>query len=192
MKNTKTIILVVLLLIVIATGAVFFAGTQMGIHQFVGSNPDTARLIGNSIIDYEIPNGYQEQGGRDIGPIQMVLIAASYPGAEFLSESTILVTTFPSGLGLSEGQFQQELRLASLRSSGEVSTMAYVGEGTGIVQGQKVVLKIYESFGEYDPPTRIVISSAFPGKSESIILMFAGPISKWDQLVIDDFMTSIK
>ncbi len=167
-------------------------GSQLGIHQFLGSNPESAREIAASMVDYTLPASCQEQGGRDIGIIKMVLITPGVQDPQFLDKNVFLLTTYPSVLGLSEDKFRQELQLATLRSAGNVSTMEFVREEAAIIQGEEITLEVYESFGAYDPPTRMVFSSVFPGKSDDIILVVAGPIALWDQEMVNRFIASIR
>ena len=70
--------------------------------------------------------------------------------------------------------------------------MAFVQKVATTIRGEKGTLHVYESFGEHDQPTRIVFSSAFPGKSDKIMIVFAGPIASWDQKVIGQFIASIE
>ena len=167
-------------------------GSQLGIHQFVGDNPESAKKIASSLLDYTLPAGYIEQGGRDLGVIKMVLITPEGLPPQFHLRHVILLTTYSKALGLSEDQFRQELRLAMLRSVNEVTTMEYIRDVTTTIRGEELTLKVYESFGEYDTPTRMMFSSAFPGKSGDVILGFAGPIGSWNQEIVNRFIESIK
>ena len=192
MKKTRVVVIVVLLVICVAFGATVLVGSQLGIHQFLGSNSDSAQEIATSMLDYTLPAGYLEQGGRDVGIIKMALITPGGQDPQFLTKNVILITTLPSVFGLTQDQFHQELRLAILRSATDVSTIEFVREGTTTIQGTEITLQVYESFGAHDPPTRMVFSSAFPGKSENVVLVFAGPIASWDQRTVDQFMKSIR
>jgi len=172
--------------------AIFLIGSQLSIDQFIGSNSKSARRIANTIIDYNLPPGYLEHGGRDVGIIKIAALTQDGQDPDIGARNLILLATHPSILGISGKQFSQELRLALLRSTEMVSTMEFVREEIRTIRGENTIFEIYESFGEYDPPTRIVLSSVFPGKSENIILVFAGPISTWDQQLVDNFISSIK
>jgi len=172
--------------------AIFLIGSQLSIDQFIGSNSKSARRIANTIIDYNLPPGYLEHGGRDVGIIKIAALTQDGQDPDIGARNLILLATHPSILGISGKQFSQELRLALLRSTEMVSTMEFVRDEIRTIRGENTIFEIYESFGEYDPPTRIVLSSVFPGKSENIILVFAGPISTWDQQLVDNFISSIK
>jgi len=171
---------------------ILIIGPQLGLHQFIGSNSETAYKIGRSMVEYTLPTGHHEQGGRDIEIIKMVLISPENEQGEFLGENVILISTYPSWFGLSEEKFQQELRLALLRSAENVSTMEFIREETISIQGNNVTLDIYESFGEYDVPTRMMFSSILPGKLDQLVIVFAGPIDAWNQRTVNQFLESIK
>lgn len=165
---------------------------DMSIDQFVGRNPEAARRIAVSLVDYTLPADFQEQGGRDIGVIKMAAITPGGQDLEIHARPVLLLTTIPTALGLNEEQFQQELRFSLLRSTKEVSTMEFIGEETATVGDEAITFKFYESFGANDTPTRMVFSSAFPGKRAEIMLVFAGPAAAWDQGVLSQFLTSIR
>lgn len=195
MSNSLKIFTTAFILLTIsflACSAMVIVGPQLGLHQFIGSNTKTARKIGSTMIEYSLPAGYQERGGRDIGIIKIVLISPESEQGEFLGENVILISTYPSLFSLSEEKFQQELRLALLRSAENLSTMEFIREETISIQGNNVTLDIYESFGEYDLPTRMIFTSVFPGKSENLIVVFAGPIDSWNQRTVSQFLESIR
>ena len=79
-----------------------------------------------------------------------------------------------------------------LRSARDVTTMEFVRAEPATIRGEAITLEVYESFGAYDPPTRMVFSSGFPGKSDRVMLLFAGPIATWDQELNDQFIESIR
>ena len=106
--------LMALILICLAVSAILLIGPQLSIVQFVGNNPEKANKIANSLLDYRLPTGYLEQGGRDVGFVKMALIGPDGKNPQFQDNNVILLTTIPSVLGLSEDQYRQELLLAKL------------------------------------------------------------------------------
>ena len=78
-----SILFTVFITICLACSAALIVGPQLGMHQFVGSNPESAQNIAASMLDYTLPSKYQEQGGRDIGFIKMVLFTPDGKAPDF-------------------------------------------------------------------------------------------------------------
>ena len=192
MKGLTIIAIIVMMIICLAFSALIILGSQLSIRQFVGNSSESGRKIANSMLDYTLPTGYLEQGGRDIGILKMAMITNDSQDPEFQARNLILLTTLPSILNLSEDHYRQELRLALLRSTEDVTTLSYVETQELTIRGEQMMFEVYESFGDYDTPTRILISPSFPGKSEDIIILFAGPIASWDQKMVRGFIKSIQ
>ena len=195
MNKTLKIILgivVVISVLCLAFSLTLLFGSQMGLDQFVGKNPEKARGIGHSILDYDLPAGYNEKGGRDLGVIKMVVITPRGQEPQYLNQNMIIISTYPAALGLSKDQFRDELRLALLRSAKNVTTLELVRNATTLVKGQELDFAVYESFGEYDDPARIIVSEVFTGNFDDIVILFAGPTNSWDQQMVNDFLASIR
>ena len=192
MSKAQVAVLAIFSILLISFSLLFLAATQMSLQQFLGNNPTAAQQIGVSIVEYSLPSGYQEQRGRDLGFLKMVLVTPEESITPLLEDNMILLSTTPTIFGLSEEQFQQELRLALLRSNESVTTLELVTEKSTLIQNHEITFNVYESFGEYDLPTRMMISSAFPGKNGDVIVIFAGPQASWDQTAFDKFIASIQ
>jgi hypothetical protein len=163
----------------------------MSIEQFLGSNPESAQTIADKMLEYDLPDGYLTHGGRDIGILRMIAITPGGGEPEFENIPVIIVITYPRVFGLREDQFRRELRLALLRSTDEVTTLEYKEELKMDIRGEEIAFQLFESYGEFDVPTRILMSSAIVGKKGEIILIFAGPVAGWDQKVFSNFTRSI-
>ncbi len=185
-------IVAVISVLCIAASFSLLMGSQMGLNQFIGHNPEKAREIGVSLLEYSLPVGYTESGSRNLGLIKMVVITPGGYEPRYLSQNMIIISTYPTGLGLSADQFQDELRLALLRSTENVSTLQFVRTATTMIKSSAVEFSVYESFGEYDDPARIIVSEVFEGINDGIVILFSGPIEGWDQQMVNDFLGSIR
>ena len=196
MKGLLTAVFI-LSLICIFCAVLILLGSKMSITQFLGDNPNAAKTVADKTVadktlDYELPDGFQEQGGRDIGILRMVAITPGGGEPEFENRPVIIISTYPEIIGLSEDQFRRELRLALLRSTNEVTTLENVQEIKMDIRGEEIAFDVFESYGEYDIPTRILMSSAIAGKKGDVIIIFAGPIADWNQKVFSEFARSIR
>jgi hypothetical protein len=167
-------------------------GSNAVVDWLISDNPDSSRQVGSSIVDYRLPFGYQEQGSLNLVLFKVVYIAPEDNESQFDASSQIMLINVPSALAFRQEEARQEIQLAMLRSSNEISTMEYVGEQFTVIRGEKVRLEVYETFGEYDVPYRMLFSEVFPGKSGNVMLVIAAPINLWDQQVVDQFVGSIR
>ena len=92
-----------------------------------------------------IKNKEAEPGVFKVAYITLVDSEAQYDASK-----QIMLINVPSALALRQEEARQEIQLAILRSSSEVSTMGYVGEQFATIHGEEVRLETFETFGEYD------------------------------------------
>jgi len=166
--------------------------SQFGMRNVIGNDPGKAKKIAQSVLDYSLPEGYLEQAGINLGILQMVYLTPGGQEPSFHERNIILMVAIPPDSTIPDDDVRLELQTNLLRASDEVSTMEFIREDSATVRGEPISLKVFESFGQYDPPTRMVYTSVFPGKSANVMLAFAGPIEGWDQRSIDQFLASIK
>ena len=188
----NTVVLMVMISVCLVCAGIFIVGSRFGILQFVSNNPESGRKIANSIVEYTLPGGYLEQGGLNLGVFKMVFITPGGEDPQFHARNVILLASFPSAIDVSDDDIRRELLAAMLRSSSEVTTMGSVGEEITTIRGEEAALQVFESFGAYDPPVRMVFTPVFSGKSGDVMMVFAGPIATWDPEFVDHFIQSIK
>ena len=67
-------------------------------------DPAAAADVAESIVDYELPLGYEEQGAMNLLGFRMAFIAAPD------QQSVIMLAEFPEALAGNEEQMQQQMR----------------------------------------------------------------------------------
>ena len=194
MKPNQKALLVALIVMTAACvgcGTLFMIISDYGMSLFVPDNSESGAKIAQSLINYIPPAGYREHGGVDLGLIKYTYITPDGRFPDYADHNTIILTSVPEIFDLEADQFRLELEFALLAASEEVSTMELIREEPQVIAGSEVVLKYFETFGQYDPPVTMVFSSPFPGKAEEVMVVLAGPSATLDAEFIAKFLTSL-
>lgn len=182
--------IVVLCLCVCIGGYIFFSTTGKVLEEaLVMDDPQEAQELARSIVDYDLPPGFQEQGALNMGIMKIVMIGNSSTGFG----SLILIAEMPTGGGFDEQEMQRQLELSMQRSMGDRNfDVQLVDEQTRTIRGQEVDLLIFEGTDSTGTQVRQIISELFEGKNGMVMLMVIGAESSWNQSEIDTFIDSIR
>lgn len=150
-------------------------------------DPVEAAEVAESIVDYELPSGYQEQGAMNLFGFRMAFIA----GQDELS--MIMLAEFPSALASDEEQMQQQMRDAfSNRTGSQNVSLEFVGSEDVTINGEEATLGIYEGTDDRGNSMRQVLG-VFEAKSGNpAMLMIFGNPNNWDETGIDRFLDSLE
>ena len=187
--NRKTIIILVACGIFIVVAVVLFGETTLAIFraQAWEVNPSLALETAHTLIDYELPDGYQEQQVLMIQEVPRAVIIShrSHPG------DLIALIPIPSGIIENE----------SWRTEYEEQNSRYVGQYRYetktinneiiTVRGQSVNLRMLEGRDQ----NGVAIHQAvclLEGKTGELMLIFVASQATWDQMMINDFIQSIR
>lgn len=165
------------------------AGRILG-DQMMLDDPDRAEALAQSLIDYDLPAGYQEQGAINMGIMQMVIIAVGGEGDTLdSSRPLIMVVGVPANMPMDE----EEMALQIQQSMEEENLdMRLVEESTTTIRGQEVPWRTYGGANDQGVEMRQLISGLFEGKKGSVMVMILGEESGWDQGEVDAFIDSIE
>ena len=174
---------------VLVAGLVFWQAGKK-IQEGVTADPEAAAEAARKIIDYDLPEGYQEQMAMEIVFYSFVVIAPE--NSEGISNGPIfMLAQFQSGM-VNQEQMEQQLRQSLEQQAGNRgSSMELVKMEEQTIRGEQTQVATYEGTDENGNVLRQVITS-FPGKDGTAMLMIMGPAELWDQELIDDFIESIR
>jgi len=194
-KNAKIAIGVVIAIVVLC-GCVCVAGFivlqttgKVLEESVVMDNPQESRDLAQSMLDYDLPPGYQEQGAFNVGFMKMVMITDS----SGIFSPFIMIAEMPSGLGVDEDLMRQQIEQSMQRSMGNRNfSVELVDEQDRTIRGQDVTMFVYAGTDSNGNQIKQVVSELFEGKNGSIMLMVVGEESGWNQTEIDAFLDSIR
>jgi len=172
--------------------AAFLVLRQAGqkLQEGINADPASAAEAAHKIADYELPPGYQEQGGMDILFYSFVIIAPEATGATTTSP-IIMLAQFSQAAGIDRKQMEQQLRQSFEQQSGQRGAdMQVVEVKTMVIRGEETEVTIFEGADANGYVMRQLITS-FTGKDGTAMLMIMGSPSTWDETAIDDFIESI-
>jgi hypothetical protein len=170
---------------VIVAGLVF---QQMGkkIQEGVKTDPASASKAAHEIVDYTLPDGYQEQMTMNIMIYTFVMIT---PTSSTTNEPIIMLAQFQAGVD--EKQMEQQIRQSFEQQSGRRGmTMELKEVKKMTIRGEERQVAIYEGTDSNGTTMRQLIAT-FPGKNGTAMLMIMGTPTSWDDSKINKFIESI-
>ena len=185
----KTIIFLVLLGVAIIAAIALYGGTMIAIlrAQAWEVNPQLAAETSHSIIDYDLPDGYEEQ---------QVLMIQDAPRAVIISHrdrpgDLIALLPIPSGIIKNESwrtKYEEH-------NSRDVGKYRYdtqtIDNQSVIIRGQTVNLRTLEGTDQNGVTIRQQVC-LFESKTGELMLIFVASRSTWDQELVDMFIQSVR
>jgi hypothetical protein len=195
-KTTKIILIIVGSVLVLcacagvtvfATGLWSFSRFVNFAEQSVSESPQVAVRLGSEIADFEVPEGFGAPYSIQFADV--TLIGYKSPG----ERSHLLLAQFPEGTSIN---VEEMLRIIGERSDNPNSiwynTQTEIVEQNPVtIRGQEVTLIISEGTSSDGVEFRMA-TARFEGRGGSALAMIAGPLSEWDDGMVDDFFTSIQ
>jgi hypothetical protein len=172
---------------VLGVGGMFVGQT---IEQSVVDSPEEAAEIGQSIVDYTLPAGYQELVAFNMLGNSIVMIGSN-TGAE--QSMAIMLARFSSGMVGDEQQMREQMReaFANQDGSGSVSFSTTSTEEITI-NGEPTTLVIAEGTDESGQQVRQATATFTTDDGNTGMLMIIGARDNWDQDAVDTFLNSLR
>lgn len=192
-RNMKIVLIVIAaitgiccLLLAVAAAFVPRMMSSFAENAFV-EDPEAAAEVGESIVDYQLPPGYQEEMAMNIVGTRMVVIAPTNR-----TGVVIMLMQLPGIAQLDPGQMQQQMEEAFSQQTGEQNfSMQTVATEEVTINGQATTLTRREGTNEQGEQFRQV-TIPFQGKSGAAMMMIMGEPGAWDEEAVDRFITSME
>jgi hypothetical protein len=154
----------------------------------ITDDPEQVAEVGQSILDYELPPGMQEEGAMGFAGIKMVFITAG-PG----NDAMVMLMQFPAIMQANEEEMRRQLEDAMTQQSGQRQfNMEVVSEDEVVINDQNSVLTTLEGTDENGNSIR-QITGVFESKAgDPAMLMAISPIAAWEETNIDEFIESLR
>ena len=150
-------------------------------------DPAAAADVAASIVDYDLPAGYTEQGAMNFFGFRMAFITGSS------EESMIMLAEFPAALAGDEEQMQQQMRDAFANQTGVQNvSLEFVSSEGVTINGAETTLGTYEGTNDQGDSMRQIIG-VFETKSGSpgMLMIFGNP-NNWDERGVSSFLDSLE
>jgi hypothetical protein len=190
-RNTKIVvgiiagILGICCLIAIVAAVVLprmFANFAEGVDD-----PAAAAEVAESIVDYDLPSGYEEQGAMNLFGFRMAFISAQD------ENSMIMLAEFPAALAGEEEQMQQQMQDAFANQSGSQNvSLEFVGSEDVTINGADATLATYEGTDDQGNRLRQIIGVFQTKNGNPGMLMIFGIRTNWDEGGISRFLNSLE
>jgi hypothetical protein len=190
MNSTAKVILglvagaVVLCMCAAISGLILFRATGSVLGNTIHTEADRVSEVAASIASYTIPAGFKDASVTSLADFSMV----AYNGED--GHSHIYLFQLPAYVHVDQAEIERQLREKSGEEGKGWVEMEVVGRQPATINGQSVELVISEGINHDSQPYR-QMSGMFQGKGGQALVVYSGPVSTWDQAVVDDFIASI-
>lgn len=150
-------------------------------------DPAAAADVATSIVDYDLPAGYDEQGAMNLFGFRMAFITGPN------ENSMIMLAEFPAALAGDEAQMQQQMRDAFANQTGTQNMeLEFVGSEEVTINNAPATLNTYEGTDGQGNEVRQILG-VFETKSGSPgMLMVFGDPNNWDEGGVSQFLDSLE
>jgi hypothetical protein len=164
-------------------------GIGRQVQQGVKTDPESSSRAAHKIVDgYELPPDYREQMSMDFLIYSFVMIGPDLSARS--NAPIIMLAQFETGMD--QEQAEQQLRRSFEQQSGRRGlNMELVEVKKMMIRGVETDVAIYEGADNNQTAMRQLIA-AFPGKGGTAMLIIMGNVQEWNQVVMDDFIKSIR
>lgn len=158
------------------------------VQSAVISDPAEAAKVGQSIITYEVPAGFQEQGGMDLAGVKMVFIGEDDSNGDM----AIMLMQFPSSMASDPEAMRTQMEQALSQQTGQQNAqLSQVGTQDISINDQTTTLYTYEGKGDNGEDVR-QITAVFNTKDNNTgMLMIIGNQANWNEDLINGFINSL-
>jgi hypothetical protein len=173
--------------LVVTVGGTFLGQT---LEEAMVESPEEAAEIGQSILDYETPAGYQEQGAINMFGNTMVFIAPE----DGQGGMVFMLASFSSALVGNEEEMRDQLQESFSQQSSQSGNVNFSTVDTEeiTINGETTTLTIFEGTDEDGTEMRQA-TATFSTEDDSLgMLMLMSQASEWDEEAKEAFLDSIE
>jgi hypothetical protein len=152
---------------------------------FMKEDPKYAAQVAHTMIDYDLPAGYQERSAMQVKTFYTLAIIASndHPSDLISIQPASDLMKDPEWGGNSQERAAQEI--GDLRYQTHTVSVREV-----FIRNEPSELRILEGQDEDGIAIRQALT-VFNGKNRNVLIIIVGDIETWDQAMVDQFLSSI-
>lgn len=151
------------------------------------NDPAAAAEVAETIVDYDLPSGYEEQGAMNLFGFRMAFISGQD------ENSMIMLAEFPAALAGDEEQMQQQMQDAFVNQTGSQNvSLEFVGSEDVTINGTDATLATYEGSDDQGNRLRQIIGVFQTKNGNPGMLMIFGSQTNWDEGGISRFLNSLE
>ena len=193
-RNTKILLGVIggLLILCCIIGGITMAVLPMITERTIGEafmdDPEQVAAVGQSIVSYELPSGYEEQMAMDLFGFNMVMIASAD------EEMLIMLMELPDvGHMPDEEELRQQMGDAfASQGGGSAQNLTLVDTEEVVINDQRVTLATYEGTDERGQEIRQVVTAFLTQRGSTAAIMIMGATAEWNEEDVDAFIRSLR
>ena len=195
-KSTKTVLIIIgsVLLVcgcvtaaVFATGLLSYSRFTNYAEEVVSEDPQVAIRFGSEIAEFEVPEGFGSPYGVHFGDVSIVAYKSQS------ETSHLLLAQFPEGTNINVDEMLQEIKEGTDDPNNiwYSTEMILVEQKPVTIRGQQTMLNLSEGISSDGVAFRMA-TATFEGRGGPALLVAVGPISEWDEGMVEAFIESIQ
>ncbi len=150
-------------------------------------DPAAAAEVANSIVDYELPAGYQVEGSMNLLVMEMALIVSQD------EETVIMLAEFSDFFTGNEQEMQRQMQEAFASQTGSQNAdLQFVSSEETTINDAAATLNTYEGTDGNGNAVRQIIGVFESNNGSPAMLMIFGYMDNWDNSSIDSFLESLE
>jgi hypothetical protein len=151
-------------------------------------DPERAAEVGQSIVEYELPVGMQEEGAMGFAGMKMVFISTGQR-----DDAVVMLMQFPTVMQTSEEEMRRQMEQSLSQQRGQRQfNMEVVSEDEVVINDQSTVLTTLEGTDENGNAIRQVTGVFESKEGGPAMLMAISPTTAWEENNIDEFIESLR
>lgn len=152
---------------------------------FLKDDPEYAARVAHTMVDYDLPPGYQEQSAMQVKTYYTLVIIASN------GHPSDLIAVQPASDLLNDTEWGEGSQERAAQEIGDLHYQTHtVSVQDVLIRNQQSRLRILDGQDENGHKIRQALSE-FSGKSGNVMVIIVGDIETWDQAMVDQFLSSI-
>ena len=176
------------LMCICVAGVAFFTFREFGKRAEAIANGDSSSVAKaqEEIANFKVPPGYDA-----LAMNFFIYNVVTFTPENSNSGATIMLMQLTGTFSGSDEQMKEQLRQAAEQQNGQSgSSMRVVDSFETVIRKETVTVTISE--GDYQNFTMRQWTTIFQGNNGPTLLMIQGPVQRWDDKLIEDFIKSIQ
>jgi hypothetical protein len=188
MNKTIKIILVILgslvalCLCIVVVGLLAFRSTGRILQQTIDNDPVEVAAISDDIADFPLPAGFREGQAVRLANFSMVTYTAVN------GRTHIYLMQAPRALVLDKNELERQMSVAS--GTDQWTEVTVIETQSCQIRGEEATLVISEGVSHNGQRYRSA-NAVFDGNEGTALVNISGPVTEWDQEMVDSFIASL-
>ena len=157
------------------------------VENNVTDDTEKAAEVGQSIVDYDLPDGLHEEGAMSLVGIRTVFMTS-----DVSDQTAVILMEFPAYVTGGEEEMRRQMEQAFANQSGQQNlNMKEISTEEVVINDEKTILTTMEGKDGNGTAVRQITGIFEANSGNSAMLMIVSPIDSWEESNLDKFIDSL-